>query len=180
MIEREGMKKTIWFVATVVFAGCVSAAWAEPYAEVASLPPKNSEFYGLWEMTLSEIQVPERASVTVPPYPGARIVSVMKAGDPDVSGPRATPKIVLLSVDGRKEIATFYRKALPGWKQGSDQQADFFWTDSETFAIGPIAYKNTPSVIIQDIKGMGPMDIMEKSLMPQARTRITVIYKVGK
>jgi len=171
------MKKTRSFIAVVVFAGCVSAAWAGPYAEVASLPPKNSEFYGLWEMKLSEIQVPERASVPVPPYPGARIVSVMKTGDPDASGPRKTPKIVLLSADGRKAIAAFYRKALPGWKQGGDQQTDFFWTDSETFAIGPIAYANTPSVIIQD---MGPMDFMDKSLMPAARTRITIVYKAGR
>jgi hypothetical protein len=172
----EGVAMTVIRMATVIFClFCMSGlAAAEPFARVADLPAENSEFYELWKMNLADVRVPDRTEVPVPAYPGARVIRVLRVGDPDDAGPRKTPKIVMLSTDKRTKVAAFYRKSLQGWKEGGGQTMAYFWTDSESFAVGPIAYMDTPSVVISD---MGPMNFMERSLMPDAKTVITIVYR---
>lgn len=149
-------------------------AMAEPFARTADLPDESSEFYELWKMKLADVRVPDRAEVPVPAYSKARVIRVLRVGDPDDAGPRKTPKIVMLSTDGRTKVAAFYRKSLHGWKEGGDKIRNWFWKDSENFAIGPVAYRDIPSVVISDL---GAMDFMERSLMPDAKAVITIVYK---
>lgn len=168
------MKKLAITMAVLIGFSLGSLAVAEPYAEVANPPSKESDFYGLWEMRLSKIQVPDDSRVGVPPYSGAIIIGVINPGEPDEAGPRNTAKITLLTTDGRQKVAAFYQQALQGWKQGGGQKNTYFWTESDVFALGPVAYRDIPSVVISD---MGPMNFMEKALMPDAKSMITIIYK---
>lgn len=90
-------KPTSVFVTFALLISFSIAIAGEPFAPKAALPSKGSEYFGLWEMRLSSIKVPDRASVGIPPYPGAKVIRFRDVGKRDLSGVRKTPRIFLIT-----------------------------------------------------------------------------------
>ncbi len=170
------MKRLYWLAAMAVLslpnAGLAQEAYA-PLIEIPANAASDPELQ-LEILMIKQSQVPARAAVEQPPYPGALVLQVVPASQMEVNGVamETLPTIRLLSTDAPDKVLAFYQEKLPDWKLtkawGMLPVLYVGEGDWEPFTASEASY---PSVAIGEL-----MDGQFK-LMPNAKTEITIRYK---
>lgn len=137
----------------MVFTG----AWGEPYAPKVEPPsgikPGTPDYLGV--MSLNAAEVPDKSSVGVPPYPGARIVmtkgkSKMTANDVEYT---CLQYLKMYALDDAKKVASFYKEKLTDYQFKSDfgGMIRAFWKGPEDINTLDITQRcTTPNVRITE------------------------------
>jgi hypothetical protein len=125
-------------------------------------------------LMIKQSQVPSRAAVEQPAYPGALVIQSLPASEMGVNGVmmETLPTIRLLSTDEPDKVLAFYQEKLPDWKLtkawGMLPVLYIGEGDWEPFTASEASY---PSVAI------GELMEGQFKLMPDAKTEITIRYK---
>lgn len=154
-----------------------------PYAPKAEVR-KGGEFADMWQMNISNLQVPDQNAVCAPAYPGAAVVSNLGLGDMGLRGPlQKSGQITLISSDNQEKIVAFYLDKLKGWHHESakgmfDLKEDYFWTGGDdTYSIALHTDSERPVVIIKQ-HNREELGFMYGDLLPEANTTIEIHYPV--
>lgn len=173
------MLRRLLFAALVFLSlGCfVMPAAAEPFAPVLEAP-KNIEPGGTAQMSiamLKSVKVPDRSTVKVPAYPGAKIIQTQGLRSMGINGKqvKCINYIKLLSKDDAASVEAFYQKHLSGYQFENKfgGMIRLFWKGAkeiDPMDIGKMC--QTPNILITDTGDL------YKDLMPDAKTVIEITY----
>jgi hypothetical protein len=127
----------------------------------------------LRRMILEATEVPTRAEVGIPAYPGARVVQVHPPGSEQVNSVEALPLVWLISDDEPAKVAEFYRRELPDWNAGEFYLNSWFWSGQGQFDPLDTSGITTPSV------GIMPPVPGRTDMFPGTSSEIQVRYQPG-
>jgi hypothetical protein len=163
----------------VLIAFSVSISYAgEPYAPKLTPPegikPGTPDYLGV--MMINNAQVPDRASVEVPPYPEAKIIQANKGTEMTANGQKyhCLNYMKMLSTDDGEKIASFYKGKLKGYnfKNEFGGMIRVFWKGADDVNTMDITQMcTTPNMVIT-----GPLDSYKK-MMPGVQSVIEIGYK---
>lgn len=87
---------------------------AEPYAEKIKITSNTSP---MSKMVIEGANVPDRASVGIPPYPGAKIFQTRDVGEMSANDEsfKTVAYVKLLSTDSVEKVVAWYKKQLPSY-----------------------------------------------------------------
>lgn len=167
-------------IAPVVFT--VGEVCAEPFAPKLSTagikPAKQDELsvrlHGMTVKMMEASKVPDRATVPVPPYPGAKVSVALEANTMELNGKKiqCLPSMTLLSADPVEKVMAYYKQELKGFKYKKEffGMSHLFWTGRDD--LNSVDIENSCATTHVGIQSQTP-DVF----MPEAKTSIAIIYK---
>lgn len=172
-------KKVLFIISLFLFAfistGLVSLA-DEPYAPKVD-PPKKMEHRQWWMDKIKKWKIPSKENVGIPPYPGAVIIAVKEASEMVANDKKQStlPMLTLSTLDEPSKVAAFYKEKLKDWKY--DRQLDMFdvfWKGPDE--INSLDIRQTATLINVIVSSSSPET---NQLMPEAKTKITIVFKTN-
>jgi hypothetical protein len=168
------MKNRLAAAFSPLVIGALSASlMAEPYAEKLVITPDTQP---MTKMLVEAAKVPDRETVQVPPYPGARIIQTQDASEMEMNGKtlKTLPYIKLLSTDPMDKVVAWYTDQLAGYaKKDIYGVAWLFWKGPEDFdAIDMGKARSMPNVMISDASAFNYDQDMKG-----AKTSIEISYR---
>lgn len=158
---------------TFVLTSLVSIA-DEPFAPKVN-PPKDMANRAMWVKMIEQWDIPSKDTVGLPAYPGAVIVAYKGASEMIANDVKyeTLPLLVLSTMDEPAKVAVFYKEKLKEWKYKREfDMFDVFWTGRDEFNNLDIRETMTiPNIIIMESTAQ------TNEFMPEARTKITIVFK---
>lgn len=146
------------------------------YAPKLTMPKKRPDHVEvpLAEMFLNSAQVPAAEDVSIPAYPGAKIVSTMASGQiKSSSGERKSlPGMILLSSDELETVRDYYKDKLADWQFSDSYGLNMFYDGPAGSTMMDIMGSGYPMLTLGEI---GEDDVM-RLLWPEMRTKIDMVY----
>lgn len=109
------MKNKVLLLSVSMVVGVFSTnLLAEPYADKIKVTSKTS---AMSKMMIEGANVPDRDSVGIPPYPGAKIFQTRDVGEMSVNDETFTALayVKLLSTDPVEKVVAWYKEQLPSY-----------------------------------------------------------------
>ena len=129
---------------------------AEPYADKLKITSNTPE---MSRMTIEAANVPDRAAVGIPPYPGAKIFQTRDAGEMEVNDEsfKTIASMKLLSTDPVDKVVAWYKKQLPSYGHKDFYGVSWaFWKGEESFNSMDMTHTMTrENVLIGDATVIG-------------------------
>lgn len=160
---------------TTAFVMWVAPLQGQAYAPPAPIPEaaENDPSMALAVMFLQQLDIPARADVPIPPYPGAVVIQTMASQTATGNDEEfdMLPVIVLVTTDPVDQVAAHYAAALEGWNTKTVFGQHYFWQgemDYDPFDI-------ESSTAIQSLVIMEDLD--REALVPGAQAELQVRYR---
>ena len=158
---------TLSFGASIVIAG-------DPFAPKINVP-EDIDNRDMWVQMANSWEVPSKAAVGFPAYPGSFIVALAPAGTVISNDDtlKTLPSLTLVTEDEQAKVVAFYKDALKDWKyKNSYDMFDIFWIGPDDFNNMDVSQAMTiPNLVVfESITG-------EPNFMPEAKTAITIVYE---
>jgi hypothetical protein len=129
---------------------------AEPYADKLKITSNTPE---MSKMTIEAANVPNRAAVGIPPYPGAKIFQTRDAGEMEVNDEsfKTIAYMKLLSTDPVDKVVAWYKEQLPSYGHKDFYGVSWaFWKGEASFNSMDMTHTMTrENVLIGDATVIG-------------------------
>jgi hypothetical protein len=167
----------LFFIICLMLFNSITILAEEPFAPKIDLPEKM-ENRKIWVDIVESWNVPSKAEVGLPAYPGAFIVTLMESKEVIMNDDTliSLPSMTLATTDDQAKVVSFYKEKLKDWKfKNSYDMFDIFWIGPDEFNNMDMSQAMTiPNIVIfGSTKG-------EPNFMPEAKTAITIVYKPTK
>jgi hypothetical protein len=171
-------KNSIIMISTLYIFLSVSLCFSEPFASklapLEGITKDNPDYFVV--QILNASKVPEMGEVSVPPYPGAKLLMARDASPIEVNGNTYTclRYIKILTIDSSDDVEAFYKSKLNGYKFKSEYGGVIrvFWKSEKDLSPLDVAEMcTTPNISISDTAGMFD------ALMPGVKTAIEITYQ---
>jgi hypothetical protein len=159
------------FVFVLTSSGAIAD---ESFAPKVKLP-KNMENRAMWIQMIEKWDIPSKNTVGLPAYPGAVVVAYAAASEMTANDVKykTLPQLALSTTDEPAKVAAFYKEKLKDWKYKREfDMFDIFWTGPDEFNNLDVRESMTmPNITIMD------SNPQENFFMPDAKTKITIVFK---
>ena len=168
------MKSKYLFPLVTFIFGLLSAdLLAEPYADKIKITSNTSE---MSKMVIEGANVPDRASVGIPAYPGAKILQTRDVGEMEANDEsfKTIAYMKLLSKDPVEKVVAWYKEQLPSYGHKDFYGVSWaFWKGEANFnAMDMTQTMTRENVMISDATVIG-----YDSDMKGAKSVIEVSYE---
>ena len=166
------MKKIMMLLIPIFMGSCLMAT-AEPYAEKVKITSGTTP---MGQMVIKDSKVPDRSTVSMPPYPGAVIFQTRDSGSAEINGKAVNtlPYIKLLTSDDMDKVVAWYKDNLSTYyyqKQGfAGMFTHIFWKEEGDYNMFDIYAR-----MVNENVGISDGEI-HKDDYSKAKTMIEITY----